>query len=30
VARVMCWAYQQPDTQLKLVRIRDWHDDRDP
>ena len=30
VARVMRWAYQQPDAQLKLVHIRDWHDARDP
>ena len=30
VARVMRWAYQQPDAQLRLVHIRDWHDDRDP
>ena len=30
VARVMRWARQQPDAQLKLVHIRDWHDAADP
>ncbi len=30
VARVMRWAQQQPDAQLKLVHIRDWHDATDP
>ncbi len=30
VARVMRWAQQQPDAQLKLVHIRDWHDAADP
>jgi nicotinamidase-related amidase len=30
VARVMRWAQQQPDAQLKLVHIRDWHDSADP
>ncbi|MBI2837134.1 MAG: isochorismatase family protein [Acidobacteria bacterium] len=25
VARVMRWAYQQPDDELHLVHIRDWH-----
>jgi protein-tyrosine phosphatase/nicotinamidase-related amidase len=30
VARVMRWAYQQTDNELKLVHIRDWHDDTDP
>ena len=29
VARVMRWAQQQPDAQLKLVHIRDWHDAAD-
>lgn len=30
VARVMRWAYQQPDARLKLIHIRDWHDASDP
>ena len=30
VARVMRWAQQQSDAQLKLVHIRDWHDAADP
>ena len=30
VARVMRWAYQQPDHALKLIHIRDWHDASDP
>ena len=30
VARVMRWAQQQADAQLKLVHIRDWHDASDP
>lgn len=30
VARVMRWAYQQTDDELKLVHIRDWHDATDP
>ncbi len=30
VARVMRWAYQQTDGELKLVHIRDWHDEADP
>ena len=30
VARVMRWAQQQTDAQLKLVHIRDWHDAADP
>ena len=30
VARVMHWAYQQPDARLKLIHIRDWHDATDP
>ena len=29
VARVMRWAQQQTDDQLKLVHIRDWHDATD-
>lgn len=30
VARFMGWAYRQPDSDLSLVHIRDWHDARDP
>ena len=30
VARVMRWAYQQPDARLQLIHIRDWHDAGDP
>jgi len=30
VARMMRWAQQQPDHDLKLVHIRDWHDAADP
>ncbi len=30
IARVMEWAYGLPDEQLKLIHIRDWHDDLDP
>lgn len=30
VARVMQWAYAQPDQDLKLIHIRDWHDPLDP
>ena len=29
VARVMQWAYAQPDEALKLIHIRDWHDAMD-
>jgi protein-tyrosine phosphatase/nicotinamidase-related amidase len=30
VARVMRWAHQQPDDELRLIHIRDWHDPSDP
>ncbi len=30
VARLMAWAYAQPDQILRLIHIRDWHDGRDP
>ncbi len=30
VARVMAWAYQQPNERLGLIHIRDWHDAGDP
>jgi protein-tyrosine phosphatase len=30
VARMMAWAYAQPDETLKLVHIRDWHEATDP
>lgn len=30
VARVLEWAYQQPDSAVKLLHIRDWHDSSDP
>lgn len=29
VARIMDWAYHQPDELLKLIHIRDWHDSLD-
>lgn len=29
VARIMDWAYQQADTDLKIIHIRDWHDSSD-
>ncbi|MHC5019294.1 MAG: isochorismatase family protein [Planctomycetota bacterium] len=30
VARVMQWAYAQPDEELRVIHIRDWHDPADP
>ncbi|MCA9696818.1 MAG: isochorismatase family protein [Myxococcales bacterium] len=30
VARTMRWAQRQPDTALRLIHIRDWHDPSDP
>lgn len=30
VARVMQWAYQQTDDQLRVIHLRDWHDPADP
>ncbi|MFO1525153.1 MAG: dual specificity protein phosphatase family protein [Turneriella sp.] len=30
VAQIMRWAYDQSDDALKIIHIRDWHDDRDP
>lgn len=30
VARVMRWAYQQPESDLTLIHIRDWHNPDDP
>lgn len=29
VARVIAWAHQQPDSRLRVVHIRDWHDPQD-
>lgn len=29
IARVMQWAYSQPDEALRLIHIRDWHDPLD-
>ena len=29
IARVMEWAYAQPDEALQLIHIRDWHDPLD-
>lgn len=29
LARVISWAHQQPDDELKVVHIRDWHDAQD-
>src|SRR3972149_10887216 len=29
VARVMRWAYQQPEDDLTIIHIRDWHDPGD-
>src|SRR5690349_20326776 len=29
VARVLDWAHAQPDTDLKVVHVRDWHDPSD-
>ena len=29
VAVVMQWAYSQPDEQLRMIHIRDWHDPLD-
>ena len=30
VARVMDWAYRQPERKLSIIHIRDWHDPDDP
>lgn len=30
VARTIAWAHAQPDEQLRVVHIRDWHDESDP
>ncbi|MBI1889855.1 MAG: isochorismatase family protein [Burkholderiales bacterium] len=30
VARTMAWAYQQADSRLGLIHIRDWHNPLDP
>jgi protein-tyrosine phosphatase/nicotinamidase-related amidase len=30
LARVMRWAYRQPDEVLRVVHLRDWHDPNDP
>ena len=30
VARVMRWAYQQPESDLTLIHIHDWHNPDDP
>ena len=30
VARTMQWAYRQPDDELLILHIRDWHDPDDP
>lgn len=30
VARVLAWAHAQPDEQLKVIHVRDWHDPGDP
>lgn len=29
VARMLAWTYQQPDSLLKMIHIRDWHDPHD-
>jgi protein-tyrosine phosphatase/nicotinamidase-related amidase len=29
VARVISWAHQQPDAELRVVHVRDWHDPND-
>lgn len=30
VARVIAWAHAQPDSALKVIHVRDWHDPEDP
>ncbi len=30
VAQIMFWARNQPDDQIEVVHIRDWHDNTDP
>ena len=30
VARVIAWAHQQPDHELLVVHVRDWHNPEDP
>lgn len=30
VARVLSWAHAQPDHELKVIHVRDWHDPGDP
>ncbi|WP_370307298.1 isochorismatase family protein [Sinimarinibacterium flocculans] len=30
VARVIAWAHAQPDHELKVIHVRDWHDPTDP
>jgi len=30
IAQILQWAHQQPDSQLDVIHIRDWHDDTDP
>lgn len=29
VARVMKWAHERPDSELRLLHVRDWHDPRE-
>ncbi|MDB4370207.1 isochorismatase family protein [Akkermansiaceae bacterium] len=30
IANIMNWAYSQPDDDLEIIHIRDWHDANDP
>ena len=30
VMRMLAWAHQQPDSDLKVIHVRDWHDSQDP
>ncbi|MEO8001612.1 MAG: isochorismatase family protein [Arenimonas sp.] len=30
VMRMLAWAHQQPDADLKVIHVRDWHDSKDP